>query len=202
MAYADALGNLKSGNPKSGNPKSGNPKSGNAGSGNVETGYLVVQLPYVANAVWGALPGGAAPGGSVGFVLLAPAGTDFSTKKDGLLAAGLLIDELVEVIPSAAETTAVAFQFEHPAARAPQALLLAVPPDDQAWTAATLETTLLETIALVEQVRPVDPDSLKGLGQFLPALYFALNLGTDGSGTDPDTVSTDFLKAGALGGGA
>jgi len=160
LAYADALGNLA-------------------------TGYQVVQLPYVAKAQWGALPGATAPGGAVGLVLHSPAGTNLSGE-----AAGLVIDDLVEVIPNAQETTGVAFQFEHPAARAPQALLLAVPPDDQPWSAATLEATLLETIALVEQVRPVDPDSLKGLGQFLPALYFAFNEG-------PDTVSTELLKVGS-----
>ncbi len=167
------------------------------GLGNPVVDYQVAQLPHIAGALWGALPGASAPGGAVGLVVHAPNGTDLSGK-----AAGLLIDELVEVIPSAQENTAIAFQFEHPAARAPQALLLAVPPDDQPWAAATLEATLLETIALVEQVRPVDPDSLKGLGQFLPALYFALNLGPDGSGNSPDTVSTDFVKAASSAGGS
>jgi len=145
----------------------------------------VVQLPYVAKAQWGALPGATAPGGSVGLVLHSPAGTNLTGE-----AAGLVIEDLVEVIPSAQENTGIAFQFEDPSARAPQALLLAVPPDDQPWSASTLEATLLETIALVEQVRPVDPDSLKGLGQFFPALYFAFNDG-------PDAVSTDFQTGGS-----
>ena len=42
--------------------------------------------------------------------------------------AGLLVDEWVEIVPSAQETTAIAFQYDPPDAFAPQAILLAVPP--------------------------------------------------------------------------
>ena len=52
--------------------------------------------------------------------------------------AGLLVDEWVEVVPASSETTGIAFQHDPPESRAPQALLLAVPPvPDQPWTLGT-----------------------------------------------------------------
>ena len=43
--------------------------------------------------------------------------------------AGLLIDEWVEVVPSATETTGITFQYDQPDACPPQTILLAVPPE-------------------------------------------------------------------------
>jgi hypothetical protein len=56
-----------------------------------------------------------------------------------------------------------------------------------------VEGTVLETLELAK-IRAVDPDSLGGLGHYLPALYFAHNAGAP----KPETVSVDFnavLKA-------
>ena len=71
---------------------------------------------------------------------------------------------------------------------APHAILLVVPPDQSqpTWNAEALQKVLLETMDLV-RVRAVGPEALGELGQYLPALYFALNLAGD-------TVSTDFLR--------
>ena len=143
--------------------------------------YRVAQLPYAAGDRWGGVA--PVPGGRVGLVAHVPAGVDLR----GDLA-GLFVDELVEVIPSAQQATALAFHHEAPVARAPQALLLAVPPTDQPMTADLLEATLLDALDLVERVRPVDPDVLHGTGQLLPALFFAVN-------PAGDTVSTDFTGA-------
>ena len=74
--------------------------------------------------------------------------------------AGLLIDEWVEVVPSASETTAMVFQFDQPDAAPPQSLLLAVPPDlGPGWTLWTLQQVLLETLDLA-RLRVVDPEAL------------------------------------------
>jgi hypothetical protein len=143
--------------------------------------YVVAQLPHASGDAWGGLA--PVPGGRLGLVAHAPRGV---SPADGL--AGLFIDEVVEIVPAASQATALAFHREDPVARAPQALLLAVPPTDQPWTADALEATLLDTLDLVEHVRPVDPDVLRGLGQVLPALFFAVNPGGD-------TVSTDFTVA-------
>jgi hypothetical protein len=64
--------------------------------------------------------------------------------------AGAVVDDWTETIPARRETAAVTFHYDAPASEAPQAILLAVPPRaGQAWDAADLEATLLETIDLV-----------------------------------------------------
>src|SRR6185312_5893654 len=99
--------------------------------------------------------------------------------------AGLLIDEWPERIPSTQENAAVAFHYEEPRARAPQALLLAVCPDDRPiWDDDLVLDVLQETLELAK-IRAVDLDSVAEVGQILPALYFALNL-------QGATVSLDF----------
>ena len=99
--------------------------------------------------------------------------------------AGLLIDEWVEIIPNAKETTGVAFQFNPPDSFAPQSILLAVPPaPDKAWTVGDLQRVLLETLDLA-RLRAVDAEALDQTGHYLPALYLAFN-------ANNDTVSTDF----------
>jgi hypothetical protein len=99
--------------------------------------------------------------------------------------AGLLIDEWVEVVPSAKEITGIALQYDQPNATPPQAILLAVPPDlQEPWTVWSLQQVLLETLDLA-RMRAVDSEALDELGHYLPALYFAVN-------TDNDAVSTDF----------
>ena len=40
-------------------------------------------------------------------------------------------------------------------------------------------------------LRTVDPDSLGGVGHFLPAMFFAINIGDP----TPDTISTDLTLA-------
>ena len=101
--------------------------------------------------------------------------------------AGLLIDEWVEVIPSAKETTGVAFQFNPPDSCAPQSILLAVPPvPDKPWTVGDLQRVLLETLDLA-RLRAVDAEALDEVGHYLPALYLAFN-------ENNDTISTDFSR--------
>jgi len=103
------------------------------------------------------------------------------------LHAGLMLDEWVERIPSSVETTALAFHYTQPRARAPQSLLLAVAPGRRkTWDEELLLGIVNETIDLA-RVRTVDLDALDTAGQLLPALYFAFN-------TAGDTVSTN-LKA-------
>ncbi len=108
--------------------------------------------------------------------------------------AGLLVDEWVETLPARNETTGVTFHFDQPDARAPNAILLAVPPDPgRPWDLATLEQILLETFELAK-LRAVDTHALAQLGQFLPALFFASNV-------RGETVSTDFTRNRAAGPG-
>jgi hypothetical protein len=152
-------------------------------------GFRVGQLPSRPGDRWAALPTGpdGRPGGRLSLVLYGPDGLDLAADLGGLV-----IDEWTEVVPSRTEVTAVSFRFDAPGARAPQAVLLAVPPDERgAWELETLEAVVLETLQLLK-LRLVDLDALaeagSPVGQFLPALYFAGNV-------EGDTVTTDLLGA-------
>ena len=145
--------------------------------------YRVAQLPFQPGDRWLALEQtGTIPGGRLSLVLHLQGRLDPAQP-----IAGLLIDEWTEVIPAASAMTGLAFQYDRPNAQAPQALLLTVPAfGQQDWTVDTLSATLLDTIDLAK-VRMVDSDSLRGAGQFLPALYFAFN-------PNGDTLSLDFRR--------
>ncbi len=99
---------------------------------------------------------------------------------------GLMIDEWPERIPGTEESTGIAFHYDQPTARAPQSLLVAVPPDPAtAWSEEGLFEVLLETLDLA-RARTVTLDTLVEGGQVLPMTYFAFN-------PDGDTVSFDYL---------
>jgi hypothetical protein len=157
----------------------------------------VAQLPHVDGARWTALPETAAQpisAGCLSLVVQSPAAVDATRPM-----AGLMIDEWVEVVPSRSETTGIAFQHDAPDSRAPQAILLAVPPvPGAAWTAWNLHRLLLETLDAAK-LRAVDAEALDNaalnpvtgaqavgeVAHFLPALYFAVNV-------DGDAISPDF----------
>jgi len=143
----------------------------------------VAQLPSVAGERWVALPAGAFPPGKLSLVAHLPR----PFRPDPPLA-GLVIDDWVEVVPSAEVTTGVAFNCESPGARPPQSVLLAVsPPEISQWDVETLEKTVLETFELA-RLRALDPHALAEdalLQRALPAAYLSVNLAGG-------TVSTDF----------
>jgi hypothetical protein len=148
------------------------------------THFEVAQLPATAGDRWLALSQTAkAPSGRLSLVAFAPEPIPGNTS-----VAGLTIDEWVEVLPDAQQITGVSLHHDDPTARAPQAILLGVRPDDfPEWTLESVEGTVLEALEEAK-LRAVDPDALTGLGHYLPALYFAYNSG----GAQVDTVSTDF----------
>ena len=143
----------------------------------------IAQLPYSDSDRWVGLPlitGQSLRGGKLSLVVQSPAPVDMRQPL-----AGLLIDEWVEIVPSATETTGIALQYDQPNAAPPQTILVAVPPEiESPWTVWSLQQVLLETLDLA-RIRAVDPDALDEVGHYLPALYFAFNLAGD-------TVSTDF----------
>jgi hypothetical protein len=145
---------------------------------------LLGQLPEVAGDKWlglGIDPAHPPAKGRVAFACL--------TQGDPVNQnsyAGLLIDEWPERIPSTQENAAVAFHYEEPKARAPQAMLLAVCPDDRKTWDDDLVTGILQEAFELTNIRTVDLDSVQEVGQILPALYFALNL-------QGATVSTNFV---------
>ncbi|MEU7821716.1 hypothetical protein [Catellatospora sp. NPDC049133] len=96
---------------------------------------------------------------------------------EGAAVAGLLVDEWVEVVPRRRAdgrqllTSGVAVHADAPAARAPQAILLAVPPTDTDWTADLLAATLTQTLDLA-RLRATTLEFSSWLGRVLPALMF------------------------------
>jgi hypothetical protein len=145
----------------------------------------IAQLPFTEKDRWVGLPleaGKTLAGGRLSMAVQSSAAIDVNKPL-----AGLMIDEWVEVVPSATETTGIALQYDRPNSAPPQTILIAVPPDLEApWTVWSLQQVLLETLDLA-RLRAVDPDALNEVGHYLPAMYFAIN-------TDGDTVSTDFMK--------
>jgi hypothetical protein len=143
----------------------------------------VAQLPFRAEDRWLGLPFTEEPDpGRVTLVIHAPEPVDA-----GRALRGLLLDEVVEHVPNRTETAGLSFHYDQPTARAPQALLLAVPSEERAsWTWDDLAGAVEETLEMAK-LRGVDLDVLGDLGHFLPAIHLAFN--SEGS-----TVSTDVLS--------
>jgi hypothetical protein len=147
-----------------------------------------VQLPQVAGARWGALPFASDAdrvGSRLSLVLDQPAAPATTVPWYGLV-----VDEWVELMPNAVESTGLSFRYENPGAEAAQAVLLAVAPPGQKgqWDLDTLIDTLNETADLA-RMRAVDSSLLGVLGQLLPAIYCTAN-------NSDDTVTVKW--AGAL----
>lgn len=149
-------------------------------------GLGVAQLPHLPGETWLGLP--LAPDtepsrGRVSLVLHAPGGLPA-----GQPVAGLLVDEFTERIPDPQSEAAVAFHFDRPSSRAPQAWLLAVPSTETAdgrWSWEEL-SGCVESAFDLARMRTVDSEALATLGQFLPAIALSYN-------AEGKTVSTDLL---------
>ncbi|MFZ3493294.1 hypothetical protein ACODT5_08700 [Streptomyces sp. 5.8] len=105
-------------------------------------------------------------------------------------AAVLAVDAWSELIPAQRHTAGATFHYDAPGARAPQAVLLAVPPVIGApWTPDVLAATVGEAFDLAK-LRLVDLDALGWLGRYLPAAY----LPEGAMGTAPSVHVKDLLK--------
>jgi predicted nucleic acid-binding Zn-ribbon protein len=153
----------------------------------------VAQLPRQAGDRWAGLPATPQqpiPSGRLSLVVQSTA-----PPASGAALAGLVVDEWTEVIPDRTQLTGISFHTDQPAARAPQAILLAVAPTEaHVWSLATLEATVLETLDLA-RLRLVDSEALGNpppsatapprLGHHLPAIYLA-------AAPAADTVTSDL----------
>jgi hypothetical protein len=98
---------------------------------------------------------------------------------------GLFIDGWTEIIANKSEDTGIAFNYEGPRVKAPQAILIAAPArDSAAWAWDDLVGAVEQAFDLA-QIRAVDRDLL-GIGQLIPASVFTTNENPD------NTVSTVF----------
>jgi hypothetical protein len=148
----------------------------------------VTQVPHAPNTPWVALPFANEAARPVsGTLALALFGATPMPAANAQWA-GLLLDEWTELIPNREESTALAFHYDDPGAEAPQAVLIAVPPDNaENWSLDTVIAVLRETLELAK-LRAVDGDLLGVLSQILPATFLAAN-------PKLDTVAVKFRGA-------
>jgi hypothetical protein len=113
--------------------------------------------------------------------------------------AGLFCDAWSEIIPSAVETTGVSFHYDAPGARAPQTILVAVPPDPAAttWSFDALLDTGLEAHDL-GRIRAVGPKELTHLGVMLPCIYLPQSFSKDVPSVRLDSIVTKSLAASGI----
>ncbi|OQW61749.1 MAG: hypothetical protein BVN28_06580 [Nitrospira sp. ST-bin4] len=101
---------------------------------------------------------------------------------------GLLIDEWTESVPNRQEVTGLTFNYNAPNSAPPQAILLAVSPNETgAWSWDDLVDSVLDTFRRAK-LRAVEPDSLgdaAGIGTLLPAVVAEFS-------TSPASVSLDY----------
>jgi hypothetical protein len=134
-------------------------------TGAVTPEFAVHQRPHQPGEIWVALPG-VPPGGRISLLASLPLGT-----VTGGNVAGFLVDEWVEVVPDAEQTTSVAFHYDAPTSAAPNVWLLGVlPPGQESWTAASAVAYVDEALELAK-LRAVGSDAIPVLGQLLPAAY-------------------------------
>ena len=130
-----------------------------------------MQIPYRDNSSWLAVeyPSDTTiDHDTISLISYNPQG--FTPSKDQC---GLLIDEWPEVIPNKEEVTGISFNYNQPNSVPPQALLLAVTPEETgSWKWDDLVETILDTFDRAKR-RAVEPDLLDqqiGISTLLPAL--------------------------------
>jgi hypothetical protein len=144
----------------------------------------VAQLPHAASARWIGLSLTAATPADVRasmVVHVSPAAPGDLPARIG----GFACDEWTEIIPSTSETTAVAFHYDAPGARAPQTMLLAVHPDlsQSGWRFDDVLGAVSEAFELAK-LRAVRPQDLDGFGSVLPLVYLPDNYTRDVPGVN------------------
>jgi len=147
----------------------------------------VGQIGGPAGDRWAALPllpDTTLPGGRVSVVA--------AIASDGLptqAVAGLMVDEWVEVVPAASETTSLTFHYDGPSSTPPQVLLLGVPYQTQeTWTADDVLEIVDEALALAK-IRMVDSGTLPDLGQLLPLMMTPENPAGEIAGLDIERLT-------------
>jgi hypothetical protein len=149
-----------------------------------------VQLPYKANDTWLAVELPALEEGKErgilhdthSVVVHQPKNFSPFTRQ-----CGLLIDEWVEVIPEEKSVTGISIHFNQPNAEPPQALLLAITPEETGkWEWEDLLSTLDDTL-LRSKLRMIEPDVVDKtkFGILLPALISEFS-------TSKNTISLDY----------
>ncbi|HKE78910.1 MAG TPA: hypothetical protein VKB54_06365 [Solirubrobacteraceae bacterium] len=128
--------------------------------------FALGQLPDYAAEGWAALVSPTAD--DRGRLCLLATGTRPSTFAGGV--AGIVLGSWTEAIPRRGQDAALAVHFDAPSARAPQAILLCAATPQDGFGFEVVRDVVKQTFDLARK-RPVGPETLDGLGQFLPAVY-------------------------------
>jgi hypothetical protein len=148
------------------------------------TDLKVVQLPHRKDVAWAALPAAwkdqdhkkVVP--QLAVVLHAPA---LGAVDPATLVSGFMVDEWQESVPYSTQISGMSFHYDAPVARAPQSVLLAVPPrlGMEHWSFDDLLATVHEALDLAK-LRTVSPNDLShGLGAVLPGNFLPQNATPD-----------------------
>jgi hypothetical protein len=127
----------------------------------MEPELVPIQLPRPAGQVWAAVGDLPKTGDVMSLVAIDPPGAASGPLE------GLLLDEWTEVVPTTHETTGLAFQFDRPSAAAPQAILIAIPPNpDGRWQWSELVGAVTDTFDRARQ-RAVELDQVAASPLFM-----------------------------------
>jgi hypothetical protein len=151
--------------------------------------FKVAQLPMMDNEPWvGRTMSDAVSSGRLS--LIVGVVDDDIQFGNGTLHSGIVIDDWTERVPAKTVDMGVAFHSESPAAEAPQAVLIAVPPkinqsstETWSWSMEDLFAVVSQTLDLAK-IRALDLSSLDE-GQYLPATLMAYS-------KEIKTASTDY----------
>jgi hypothetical protein len=159
---------------------------------------LPVQIPYRANDSWLAVefpatdPADPSKPFGVSRDTLSIAAHGNSAFQAGVKQSGVLIDDWTEEIPAKTETTGISFRYNQPNAAPPQALLLAVTPEETgSWSWDDLVGILNDTLQRAKR-RAVEPDQLEKQGAVWNA--FAPALVSEFSTIQQADVSLDLMR--------
>ena len=156
-----------------------------------------VQVPYRARDSWLAVafpdkdPNDPSKSFGISRDTLSIAAHGSAAFQVGTRQCGVLLDDWTEEIPTAHEITGISFRFNQPNAVPPQALLLAVTPEETgSWNWDDLVGTLADTLRRAKR-RAVEPEQLEKQGSvwntFAPALV------SEFSTRDESDVSLDMM---------
>jgi hypothetical protein len=157
--------------------------SAEAATGYDAAAFAVAQVPHAAGAAWAALPFDAArPTAEAAVVVHAPSGL-------GGPVGAFTVDTWTEQLPLPVETVGLSFHYDAPSNRAPQAAILAVPPEvtDHPWNLDLIADTVREAFDLAS-IRGVTLHDLPALGAVLPALYLPFDPGGNVPSVDLDRL--------------
>jgi len=148
------------------------------------TPLTIGQIPYESNDTWVGVDGVEPAAGTLSLVAQFP--LEASPGSTDAPMTGLFVDEYTEGVPESTETTGVALKYDDPGMRAPQSVLVAMPPDDGEWSLDDLAATVAETTEYMKR-RAMDMGDLDEAARLFPGLYFA-----NQSDPTPSTPTVSF----------